>query len=303
MASIDELTRLFRVLAAEDWERAKSLAFDIADGETQKGHHTAAQILRGALNPNGTSPAKNGNGFIESRSHVTLLSDALAPAPNPIPLDSVMLRPRWKRELLAIVEEWQKRDGLREKGIRRRTKLFFFGPPGCGKSLAARAIGHAMSLPTYVVRFDAIIGAYLGQTAIHLRELFRFAVSTPCVLLFDEIDALGKRRGNPLDVGELDRIVISMMQELEHSEPAGIVIATSNMPKYLDDALWRRFDLIVEFPIPSKSELHTFGKNLAAIHSIRLPPAVVTQLTSVKSYAEAEKLIQGELRRHALREL
>jgi len=81
-------------------------------------------------------------------------------------------------------------------------------------------------------------GAYLGQTAIHLRELFRFASNNPSVLLFDEIDALGKQRGNPLDVGELDRIVIALMQELEFSETQGIVIATSNLPENLDRALW-----------------------------------------------------------------
>src|SRR5208283_5165649 len=119
-------------------------------------------------------------------------------------------------------------------------KILLHGPPGCGKSLTARAIGHELSLPVYTLRFNAIVGAFLGQTAQRLRQLFEFASTTSCVLLIDEIDALGKRRGNPMDVGELDRIVISLLQELEHSEPKGLLIAASNLARSLDEALWRR---------------------------------------------------------------
>ena len=121
-----------------------------------------------------------------------------------------------------VIKEMRHAAALRSKGIRRRSKMIFTGPPGCGKSLTGQAIANELRMPLYVVRFDAVIGAYLGQTAAHLRELFRFAAENACVLLFDEIDALGKRRGNPLDVGELDRIVISLMQELEALRKRGV---------------------------------------------------------------------------------
>jgi SpoVK/Ycf46/Vps4 family AAA+-type ATPase len=150
------------------------------------------------------------------------------------------------------------------------------------------------------VRFDGVIGAYLGQTAIHLREMFRFAERTPCVLMFDEVDALGKRRGNPLDVGELDRIVIAFMQELEHSAPAGLVIATSNLPRELDPALWRRFDLIVKFPAPNKSELASFAASLAKRHHLAAVTGILRRASRAKSYAEAERLVEAEVRRRVL---
>lgn len=180
------------------------------------------------------------------------------------------------------------------------SRLLFQGPPGCGKSLTAKALGLALSLPTYIVRFDGVIGAYLGQTAIHLRELFRFAERTACVLMFEEVDALAKRRGNPMDVGELDRIVIAFMQELEHSVPAGMVIATSNLPAQLDPALWRRFDLILEFPSPTRRELISFAARLAQKHTLTHASKVDNRSGKAKSYAEAERLIEAEARSRIL---
>ncbi|HQU45639.1 MAG TPA: ATP-binding protein, partial [Pirellulales bacterium] len=196
----------------------------------------------------------------------------------------------------------RQRSVLQQRGIRRRTRLFFYGPPGCCKSLTARALAKELGLPIYVVRFDGVIGAYLGQTAIHLRQLFHFAESVPCILLFDELDALGKKRGNPLDVGELDRIVIALMQELEHTSPSGAIIATSNLPRHVDDALWRRFDLAVQFPSPTKAELQAFGKSIATTHQISFGPRIKRRIATAKSFAEAEKLVEAEARRMALSE-
>jgi AAA+ superfamily predicted ATPase len=151
------------------------------------------------------------------------------------------------------------------------------------------------------VRFDAIIGAYLGQTAIHLRQLFHFAETTPCVLLLDELDALGKRRGSPLDVGELDRIVIALMQELEHARPAGLIIGTSNLAEHLDNALWRRFDLALLFKSPTRRVLAAFTERIARAKGIRLPAVVRRRAITARSFADAEGIVIGEARRQALR--
>ena len=167
--------------------------------------------------------------------------------------------------------------------------------------MTGRALAQELGIPIYLVRFDAVIGAYLGQTAIHLRQLFHFAETTPCVLLLDELAALGKQRGNPLDVGELDRIVIALMQELEHSRPQGLIIGTSNLPKHLDDALWRRFDLALAFKAPTRTALVAFAKHLASTKEITLPTSVVNQVAREKSFAAAESLVLAEARHQALR--
>jgi AAA+ superfamily predicted ATPase len=175
-------------------------------------------------------------------------------------------------------------------------KLLFHGPPGCGKSLTAQALGNELGIPVFLVRFDAIIGAYLGQTAIHLRQLFHFAETAPCVLLLDELDALGKKRGNPLDVGELDRIVIALLQELEHAKPMGIIIGTSNLPEHLDRALWRRFDLDVNFSVPNKAILRPFIKAIATKRKIAISEGVIRKALRARSFAQAEAVVTAEAR-------
>jgi SpoVK/Ycf46/Vps4 family AAA+-type ATPase len=302
MANVHKLAKLFRAISDTDLGRAASLAQELIQEEERRGHRGAAATLRGSLNPNG----KSGSHIVHSDVALAsgaLLTSALSPISGTIRLVDVKLRAATRKELGAIINEWNHRKALDRLGVSRRNKLFFHGPPGCGKSLTALAVGNELSLPTFVVRFDAVIGAYLGQTAIHLRELFRFAESTPSLVLFDEIDALGKKRGNPLDVGELDRIVISLMQELEHSDPKGIVIATSNLPQHLDHALWRRFDLCLEFPKPSQRELLIFASELCEQRQIRLPPALRRRVASAANYMAAQKIVESHVRTVALSKL
>jgi AAA+ superfamily predicted ATPase len=303
MAKVNEIAKLFQAISDRDWNRAHAIAAKMIAEEERKGNRSAAQTLRGSLTPNGRNGPASYTTFIAEGNQATILSHALALLNQDIGLDQVALRGRWRQELRMLIKEWQNRAILAERGVRRRSKLLFYGPPGCGKSLTGRALGSELTLPTYVVRFDAIIGAYLGQTAIHLRELFRFAEETPCILLLDEADALGKQRGNPLDVGELDRIVIALMQELEHCQVKGFVIATSNLPEHLDRALWRRFDLAIEFPRPSRRELQSYGARIAAKGQTPLSQALRQSIVSAKSYAEAEQLIENEARRVALQDL
>jgi SpoVK/Ycf46/Vps4 family AAA+-type ATPase len=136
-----------------------------------------------------------------------------------------------------------------------------------------------------------------------LRELFQFASTTPSVLLFDEVDALGKQRGSSLDVGELDRIVIAMMQELELFSSPGLLIATSNLPKSIDRALWRRFDLVLDFPAPASREVEAYAKGIARHYHVDLTRGILTRLTKVKSYAEAKRIVESVAREALLREL
>ncbi len=300
MASINRLSKLFGAIAEQNIARAEEIAADIVHDEEQKGHHGAARLLKGSLRPNAGNGSAARIGGSDHPVFARLLTEALSPQLTTTRLSDVCLRPATRTDLETVIKEWRNTGALANAGIPRRSRLFFHGPPGCGKSLTAKALGLELSLPTYIVRFDGVIGAYLGQTAIHLRELFRFAERSPCVLLFDEVDALGKRRGHPMDVGELDRIVIAFMQELEHSAPAGIVIATSNLPSQLDTALWRRFDLVVSFPTPAKSELLSFVKALASKYRLPLIGRISGCALRARNYAEAERLIQAEARARIL---
>jgi ATP-dependent 26S proteasome regulatory subunit len=303
MASTKQLAALFRAIAAENVGGAAEIAAQICNQEEQKGHRTAARMLRGALNASRNSGSGARRHPIPGHLNgVSIITTALTRIPTGPGFSGVTLTNAARQELESLVLEWKHRAKLRERGIARRSRLLFYGPPGCGKSLTASALATELSIPLFLVRFDAVIGAYLGQTAIHLRQLFQFAETTLCVLLFDELDALGKRRGNPADVGELDRIVIALMQELEHSRPQGMIIGTSNLAKHLDDALWRRFDFALEFKAPNQRVLVSFARRIAGELQVTLPEELLAKIAKAESFANAESLVIAEVRRQALRD-
>jgi SpoVK/Ycf46/Vps4 family AAA+-type ATPase len=294
MASVRELRRLFEAISKKDWDAAQSVAIHLADLEAKRGNRSAARSLRDSLNHrNGTSEA----------IPASILELGLLKRNSRARLRDIALSQQMRKELETIIDEFRHSSSLESMGFQSRKKLLFTGPPGCGKSLTAQALANELGLPHFVVRFDAIIGSYLGQTATHLRHLFHFAERTPSVLLFDEIDALGKRRGSPTEVGELDRIVIALMQELELSRPLGLVIATSNIPQHLDHALWRRFDTRVFFPAPKKAQLRSFVTSIGTRLKKKLPGAISSSAISQRSYAEAEAVVSTYLRHQALLEL
>lgn len=161
------------------------------------------------------------------------------------------------------LEEHRKRNQLASYGYQPKAKLLFWGAPGCGKTYTAFYLAHELGLPVGVVRLNALVSSFLGDTASHLQRVFDFAGSTPMVLLLDEVDAIGKDRDDRNDVGELKRVVNSLLQALDTFNPgASIVIAASNHQYLLDEALWRRFDDVVSFPLPGGTERELYLSRL-----------------------------------------
>jgi SpoVK/Ycf46/Vps4 family AAA+-type ATPase len=297
VSKVSDLSKLFHAISAQDWAAANELASRLADAEAARGNHAAASRLRGALKPNGHRNGADGNGGAGELSAAMGILSQLGPTGG---LDAVSLRPQQREQLDALVQEWKKRVTLAKHGLRRRSKILFHGPPGCGKSMAARALAHEASLPAFVVQLDAVVGAFLGQTALRVRELFRFAEVVPSVLLLDEVDALGRERGNAMDVGELDRVVISVMQQLEHTEPVGFLVASSNLPGRLDPALIRRFDLVLELPAPTQAERTRFAAQRAKAHHVTLGKTLKGELARAKAFADVERMVSDEKRRKLL---
>lgn len=132
---------------------------------------------------------------------------------------------------------------LMELGIGYVPSLMLYGQSGTGKTMLARYIAHKAQMPFVYVRFSSIVSSYLGSTQANIARIFDYAKTSPCVLCFDEIDAVGMARGQKNDVGEMNRIVIALMQELDRCPNNVILIGTSNRHDRLDDALLRRFYL------------------------------------------------------------
>ena len=135
-----------------------------------------------------------------------------------------------------------------------KRKILLYGPPGCGKTLSAERIAWNLGLPLLKVRFDSLLSSYFGESASNLRMVFDYCKSEPVVLLLDECDFIAKSRITTQDVGEVPRIVNMLLTLLDEYDAPGLVLATTNLKVSLDEALFRRFDDVIEMPMPGKLE-------------------------------------------------
>jgi SpoVK/Ycf46/Vps4 family AAA+-type ATPase len=172
-----------------------------------------------------------------------------------VTLNDIILRPQSRSVLDRIITEYRHYEVLRTHGLSPKKKILFVGPPGCGKTLCAKIVSHELGLPLLYTRFDAIVSSYLGETASNLRKVFDYAAGGRWLLFFDEFDAIGKRRDDENEHGELKRVVNSFLQLLDGFNSPSLVVAATNHEEMLDPALWRRFDEIVSFPRPSIHEI------------------------------------------------
>ena len=155
-----------------------------------------------------------------------------------------------EESLFQLIEERRQTERLMAMGLTPTRSAIFVGKPGVGKTLTARWLASKLGVPLYVLDLTAVMSSLLGQSGTNLRAALDFAKRTPCVLLLDEIDAIAKRRSDDTDVGELKRLVTVILQEVDEWPSTGLLLAATNHPELIDPALWRRFDLIIEFKLP-----------------------------------------------------
>ena len=154
-----------------------------------------------------------------------------------------------------LVNEHMRVDILRSHGLEPRNKILLIGPPGNGKTSLAEALAESLMLPFLTVRYESLVGAYLGETASRLNKLFEYAKTRQCVLFFDEFETLGKERGDTHETGEIKRVVSSLLLQIDALPSYVIAIAATNHETLLDRAAWRRFQLRLTPPLPTRNDL------------------------------------------------
>lgn len=260
--SVERLRRLFEAFRERNESGFVRTAEAIIVDELAANHHGSATELKRALGRTESERSENLRLSVlpkDRRSGEDLIFFDNSPAPS----DQLLLSDTTRKRLERILEEHRRRQHLLRHGYRPKSKLLFWGPPGCGKTLASRTLGAELGLSVGTLRLSSVISSFVGDTAAHVQRVFTRAASSPMVLLLDEFDALGKDRDDPNDVGELKRVVNSVLQAIDmFMSSDSIVIAASNHQYLLDPALWRRFDDAVEFPLPDAKTREKFLRKL-----------------------------------------
>ncbi|WP_345906895.1 ATP-binding protein [Sphaerochaeta sp. UBA5849] len=218
-------------------------------------------------------------------------------------LNQLVLTETTVKTCTEVIEEQMRSELLRSYGIEPRNKILLYGPPGNGKTSLAEAIANALMVPLYMVTYDTLIGAYLGETASNLAKLFQYARTRQCVLFFDEFETLGKERGDRHETGEIKRVVSSLLMNIDALPSYVVVIAATNHEALLDIAAWRRFQVKIELGKPSVDDiqcwLSSFEKRMRFSFNIQLGNLAKRLLG--KSYAEVEEFALSIYRQYILK--
>lgn len=255
MTTARHIVTLLKSHIAGDEERFLSTAMQLAAHEARQGHGKLAQEVKNLIDDaksKGQTVERTGSPvpLIQPKGELASLLSARYPDTR---LGDMVLPEEIRSRLDRVLLEQRQQDHLRDYGLQPRRKLLLVGPPGSGKTMTAAALAGELHLPLLTVVFDGLITKFMGETAAKLRLVFDAMTSTRGVYFFDEFDAIGARRGERQDVGEIRRVLNSFLQFLEQDDSHGLIIAATNHPELLDKALFRRFDDIIEYAVPDTS--------------------------------------------------
>lgn len=298
MARSDLLVSLVKAGASGDRKSLSSTVEAIIAEERAKQHNVLADRLTRVLrnSRNGSYSGRQDSEFaIRVRDYVSEVTPRKR-------LDDLFLPETCRRACNELIEEQQRASLLRSQCLEPRHQVLVVGPPGNGKTSLAEGIAEALAVQFFIVRYDAVIGSFLGETATRLRRVFDYARTTPCVLFFDEFDAVGKERGDANETGEIKRVVTSLLMQVDDLPSYTVVVAASNHAELLDRAVWRRFQLRLTLPGPTHAEICRYLEAFADRMDEPLGASVQTIAKALGnvSYAEAEEFCRSIKRRSAL---
>lgn len=211
----------------------------------------------------------------DSLDHEPILSDEI--------LDSIQ----------QVLSERKMTNSLLKHGLLPTKSMLFTGPPGVGKTMAAKWVASKLGKPLLILDLAAVMSSFLGRTGNNIRHVLDYAKNTECVLLLDELDAIAKRRDDSSEIGELKRLVTVLLQEIDDWPSSGLLIAATNHPDLLDPAIWRRFEVVLTFKNPTKKQIEELVSNLLAgeVKSPEMWGAILASMFIGKSFSDIERII------------
>lgn len=255
MPSADQVKALISSLSEGDEAHFYAVAMQIAAHEARMGHGKLAEEIRNLIDKAKSRPrfpAKNTIPIARPRGEASELLSVSYPN---VRLNDMVLAPLLRKKIERIIREQRAIQVIREKGLSPSRKILLSGKPGTGKTLTASALAGELGLPLFVVRLDALITKFMGETSAKLRIVFETLSQTRGVFLFDEFDSIGSARDLSNDVGEIRRVVNSFLQMVEQDQSDSLIVAATNHIGILDRALFRRFDDIIKYDLPDRAQV------------------------------------------------
>jgi len=271
VATAEQIKALLRSHVSGDDAHFRAVAMQIAAHSARQGNGRLAEELRDLIDKarHAQSPVSPPRAVPIARPAGELAGLVLASYPD-TKLSDMVLDTHALQQLFEVVSQYKQRDLLRSHGLSSKRKLLLVGPPGCGKTMSASAVASECGLPLMFVQLHSLITKFMGETAAKLHLVFDAMGQTRGVYLFDEFDALGARRSISNDVGEIRRVLNSFLQFLERDDSDSIVIGATNFVGMLDKALFRRFDDVIEYRLPTRAMARLLVQN--RLSSFNLEP-------------------------------
>lgn len=305
MASADQLKALIKSHISRDDGHFYSVAMQVAAHEAKLGHGKIAEELRDLIDAAKTRLSQDSTGKLvpisgafnnaaRPRGDLANLLSVNHPANR---VGDMVLDDSVAVQLARIIKEQRMVSRIKEYGLSPRRKLLLVGPPGTGKTMTASALAGELGIPLFLVRLDSLITKFMGETAAKLRQVFDAIADVRGVYFFDEFDAIGSQRGTPNDVGEIRRVLNSFLQMIESDQSNSLIVAATNHPEVLDNALFRRFDDVVEYHLPtSEQALNLIRSRLGGFAPKPFKKDGLTERVEGLSYAEICRAVDESIK-------
>jgi SpoVK/Ycf46/Vps4 family AAA+-type ATPase len=256
MPTAEQLKSLIRAHFGHEQERFLTVALQVAAHEAQQGHGALAHEIRDLIDRARKEVRLTEARVPQDLKGLVLSEEAKAPK------SALVVPNALSKRVERVIHEYRQQHKLRNYGLSHRRKVLLIGPPGTGKTMTARVLAHELKLSLHTVQVDKLVTKFMGETSAKLRQIFDLIQQRSGVYLFDEFDAIGGERTLDNDVGEMRRVLNAFLQFIEQDSSDSLIIAATNSPKILDRALFRRFDDILYYDLPSDSDRKTLIQNV-----------------------------------------
>jgi SpoVK/Ycf46/Vps4 family AAA+-type ATPase len=256
MATGDQIKSLINSHFLEENEQFFTIALQVAAYEAKQGHLTLANEIKAIIDKN---RSKKASVFISLSPELMGLVQVYESKTS---LKTMVISPDLSKRIERIIHEFKQQGKLKSFGLTHRRKILLIGSPGTGKTMTAHVLAKELNLPIFVIQVDKLVTKFMGETSAKLRLIFDLIQQEIGIYLFDEFDAIGSKRSMDNDVGEMRRVLNAFLQFIEQDSSNSLVIAATNNPGLLDQALFRRFDDILYYSLPSRDERKMLMKNI-----------------------------------------